>query len=153
RRPKDDEDRAPAAVIAQRPAGPVSVGTEVVLDGCRSHSPGHDALVWTWRQVDGPPDARVIAASGVGGRKLRFAPEQPGTYAFELTVTRVVPGKGVARNSVRRTLEVYEKPHALPGVNRVVERLGERVFLEAQDQAAVHDGGSAGSADSAGSAP
>lgn len=74
------EDRDPIAVTTIAPQGDIKVGTTVVLDGCPSADPDHDALAWTWKQTQAPDGVQVIPSSGYPGRRLRFVARNAGTY-------------------------------------------------------------------------
>lgn len=121
-------DRPPIAVTGLTPSGDPSVGAPVVLDGCRSADPDHDALAFTWRQTRAPDGVQVLPGSGYPGRRLRFVPEAAGRYDFELEVRQIIGGK-IDRST--RTVHVSEPPRADPGPSRVVEKAGERVILKA----------------------
>ena len=59
-----------------------TVGTAFVLDGSKSQDDGIVGI-FRWRQVGGP-----IAFSSREGATTSFTPTAPGTYTFELTVTK-----------------------------------------------------------------
>jgi hypothetical protein len=128
-----DADRDPIAVTSAEPGGTIKVGTPIVLDGCLSGDPDDDALTWTWKQIAAPKNSSgqeisVLPSSGYPGRKLRFVPEQDGRYEFELEVKQVFGGK---LNPTRRVVDVVAPPRAVPGENRIVERVAEPVLLDA----------------------
>lgn len=127
-----DDDKKPLPVIAADPAGPVKVGTPVVLDGCRSADPDHDAITWTWRQSRTPPDESgnplvLLPGSGHPGRQLRFVPEVPGRYEIQLEVKQVLGGQS---GWTTRVIEVVAPPRAVTGPSRLVEKLDQVVELD-----------------------
>ena len=125
-------DQEPIAVISASPGGSVAMGTAVTLQGCRSADPDHDAMAWTWRQINAPTDGSgmelvVLPKSGLPGREMTFTPELPGTYVFQLELKQIL---GRKNHSVTRAVEVVAPPRAVPGASRLVEKVGETVLLD-----------------------
>ncbi len=78
--PLDASDNRPVAVAE----GPSQVRpSRVVLDGSASHDPNGDTLTYSWRQVSGPAQSKLLDASAA---KLSVVLRQRGDYVFGLKV-------------------------------------------------------------------
>jgi len=72
-------------------AGPPQIGVSpgtITLNGSGSYSPDHDALNYSWAQVNGPS----IAISGANTAQATFTAGASSSYGFRLTVTDQVTG-------------------------------------------------------------
>jgi hypothetical protein len=74
-------DALPLAVVAPVPAA-VAVGAPVALDGSASAGASGGAIVYRWRQLEGPAAGLTDADRAIASA-VAFA---PGTYAFELAI-------------------------------------------------------------------
>ncbi len=72
-------------------AGPPQIGVSpgtITLNGSGSYSPDHDALNYSWAQVNGP----TVAISGANAVQATFTAGASASYGFRLTVTDQVTG-------------------------------------------------------------
>ncbi len=122
--------RPPEPIVVVSPAAPLTVGTVITIDGCKSVSNGYDALTYTWRQVGDEPQ-RVLPSS-FAGRSFSFLAEREGTYQFTLQLKKVMSEEEVAASTSPPPVkvEVYRKPEAQTGDDKIVAALGESVHLE-----------------------
>jgi hypothetical protein len=89
-------------------AGPPQIGVPpgtVTLNGSESYSPDHDALNYSWTQVNGP----TVAISGANSAIATFTAAGSTSYGFTLTVTDQVTGLSAQANTTvttQRSLQV-----------------------------------------------
>jgi chitinase len=89
-------------------AGPPQIGVPpgtITLNGSGSYSPDHDALNYSWVQVNGP----TVAMSGANTAIATFTAAGSTSYGFTLTVTDQVTGLTASANtfvSTQRALQV-----------------------------------------------
>jgi len=89
-------------------AGPPQIGIPpgtVTLNGSGSYSPDHDALNYSWTQVNGPS----VALSGANTPMATFTAAGSSSYGFTLTVTDQVTGLTASANTLvttQRALQV-----------------------------------------------
>ena len=89
-------------------AGPAQIGVPpgtITLNGSASYSPDHDALNYSWTQVNGP----TVAISGASTAIATFTAAGSTSYGFTLTVTDQVSGLTASANTTvttQRSLQV-----------------------------------------------
>ncbi|MCZ7646336.1 MAG: PKD domain-containing protein [Planctomycetota bacterium] len=119
--------KAPQAVAKVLGEGPFALGQELVLSAEESKDPEGLALEFRWKQLDGPRQVDMKP----DGAKLSVRPQQPGQYAFEVSVDN-----GKAKSSDRVSFEVGE------GDKPPIARIAELVPVEAGDKLTLDATGS-----------
>jgi hypothetical protein len=111
----------PLITVSGEKTDAVGVGSEVVLDGCRSHDAEYDALLMTWEQIvpEGNDAIRIISKQGFPGARLRFTPVREGAYKLVLHARQEAGGTGFQR-SPDTVVRVYRKPRPDAGESAVV---------------------------------
>ncbi len=95
---------APVANITQTPDNPVTVGTEITLDGSGSTSMSGDISFYTWSLLTRPAtSAAELPNVAAESDNIAFTPDVAGTYRVQLTVTSDVPLEGAAVREITVT--------------------------------------------------
>ncbi len=80
--------QAPVCAIAD--PGTVPVGSQVTLDATGSYDPGgHTPLVYQWAMTSKPAGSAAVLAN-LQGPQPQFVADQPGGYAFSLSLTNAL---------------------------------------------------------------